>query len=529
MNNNQKSVLPWITLVFAFVWSILIGLDYGNKHPGYYFTFAYFRYAFLYLSIGAIIGGSYFLYSKYSSSKKWMTIRGLHIYALLLLMFFIIIYANRNYGETPSSFMDLMHFYSKSVFNASILLLFFSIMRSLGQFVRKRVFTNYILKSFTVDTAIGVMLFTSLLFVLGALSWLSVTSVLLLIFIAAVVNVTYLVGSVKDYLWKPIKVDGIRFMGWASFIFIMFFLSLNFLSTNIPYPAGFDSRNVYVNISKLIAVSGSLAEGFQPYNWSLLMSVGFIMFEYVELALGLSFSAIVLSTIGFYEFSQRFLKIERNIALLALCAFAVTPAVVNQMFVEVKVDFGMLFFQIASIILFFNWINIKDKEINKSSIIPLVLLGLFCGFGMGIKLINMFLVFVLVAMIWWNVKTKYSLVGILLISVSILIFAGVDELSGLEVYHKSIKLTSMICGAAGTALLIFEFVKNRINFIRNLTYTTAFGVALLFMFSPWIGKNYVENKSLSPKTLLLGKAPGPDLNGRDDIVKNYRASKAKQK
>jgi len=250
------------------------------------------------------------------------------------------------------------------------------------------------------------------------------------------------------------------------------------------------------------------------------------MFDYVELALGLSFSAIVLSVIGVKELSTKVLKIDINKTLFITALFVVTPALVNQMFIEIKADFGMLFVQLASLLVFFKWISENDTQAGDHYKL-LVLLGMLCGYGMGIKLINMFLVFVLIALIWWNENNKYSLAGILLISVAILIFAGIDDLSGLQAYHKSINLTSMLCGVSGIGLIVFGFIKHKVSSIKNITYSMIMGVSILVAFSPWIGKNFIESKSLNPKTLILGKGSGPDIGNFNTINRNYRNSKKK--
>jgi hypothetical protein len=527
MNKSPKGLLTWFTIAFFVIWATLIGIEYGNKHPGYYFAFTYFRYIGLYLLVALFIGLSYFTFFKLKKKSSNILIRGYHILLTFLLYFGLIIFSNRNYGQTPSSASDLFSFFGSSVFNMMLLILFFLIMRSLGQLLRVRALNNTLNNSFTVDTSMGLMVFVSVMFVVGALNLLSVTTVMLLIFISVIVNVTYFVQNIKTLLIEPISTKGISLIGWSSVLFLMFFLCVNFLSIDIPYPSGFDSRNVYVNISKLIAGSGGLVEGYQPYNWSLLMSIGFIMFDYAELALGLSFSAIVLSLIGAKEIMRRILKLDLNQTFFVLLLFAVTPSLVNQMFTEIKGDFGMLLIQIASILVFFQWYT-KVKSDNTSTQYKLIiLLGLLCGFGMGIKLINMFLVFIMLSLIWWENENIYGLASILLISVSVLIFAGIDELSGLQVYHKSIGTTVIVSVIVGLSLLIYSFIKQRQKTIRKLMYSSCFGVALLFMFSPWIVKNFSESDSLSMKTLILGNAPGPGVGNFQLIRRNYEKSKKK--
>ncbi len=524
--NNNRGFLFWLTLVFGCIWAVLIGLDYGNKHPGYYFSFAYFRYTGLYATILAFIAGTYLIKSNNLLQNKVLRPRGIHVLSVMSFFLFLIILFNKNYGETSTTMSHVFKFWGTALFNMFILILFFFIQRSFGHFIRKKTIKSVLKDSFTVDAAIGVTIFTTLLFFTGALGLLSVTTVLLFIFLIAVINITFLIQCIRDALFKPLDLSPINFMGWASLLFILFFLGVNFLSIHVPFPSGFDSRNVYVNISQLVAESGSLVEGFQPYNWSLLMSVGFLMFDYVEMALGLSFSAIVLAAIGVYEFSNRILGVDKNKSLFVIALFVVTPALVNQMFVEIKVDFGMLFIQIASLIVFFQWL-FRTEATEKNQYSLLILVGILCGYGMGIKLINMFLVFVFIALIWWNDKLRISLLGILLLSVGVLIFAGIDDLSGLQAYHKSISQTSLVCGILGIGLLIFGFIKDKPSSIRSLTHSTVLGVALIVMLTPWIGKNYMESKSLNPKTLLMGKFFGPENISFFKIKANYEKKKKK--
>jgi len=524
MSNNLKKITLGISLLFGILWTALIGLDYGNKHPGYYFSFSYFRYLGLYFSVTLFIIGSYFFYNINVTNNRPLKIRGLHVLLLIPLLFALIIFCNRNFGELDSSFGDLSQFWINATFNFSLLLIFFHVLRSFGQLLRVKILKDNVGNSFTIDTAIGVMAFTSILFILGVFDCLWVSSILLVIFFLIVINITYFITKLKVYLIEPINLKDVNFLGWACFIFMLFFLSINFLSTNIPYPAGFDSRNVYVNISKIIADTGGLVSGFQPYNWSLLMSVGFIMFDYVELALGISFSAIVIVLIGTNELGVKYLKINGNIMKFILTLFVVTPSLVNQMFVEIKVDFGLLFFQIASLIVFFYWKENYQNTLNRASFCLVVLLGFLCGFGLGIKLINLFLIFVLIALIWWNTNNKVGLLGILLLSISVLILAGIDELSGLQIYHLGYRQTAITCAIVAFILLFYSFIMNRDVFLRNTLFSIIMSVSMMLMFSPWLCKNYLESEKISVNKLILGNGSGPDIGSYYDMLKRYKES-----
>jgi hypothetical protein len=51
-------------------------------------------------------------------------------------------------------------------------------------------------------------------------------------------------------------------------------------------------------------------------------------------------------------------------------------------------------------------------------------------------------------------------------------------------------------------------------------YLLCCGVFIL----PWIVKNFVEQKSLNPRILLMGKDPGPDVS-LNKLINNYERSK----
>lgn len=521
-----------VAIVFIILWSAIIFLDFGNKHPGYYPSFQHFRFTSLLLFLVAFIFGSWYLIKNKLLESRFFKLNGLVVIILIVFFFLVILIANKDFAVTDLSFGDLSKYFGFSVFSFLILCLFFAILRSLGRFIYRLFLIKKIYASASLELALGIIAFITVLFLIGVFGLLDVTSVFLLIFVSAVINISFLFSSIKDYLLKPINISDLSLLGYGSFILIVFFLTLNFMNTNIPYPTGFDSRNFYMNLAKLIAVNESLVKGYQPYNWTLLISVGFIIFDYVELALGISFFGIIISLIPIYELARKRFKYDLNHIFLVILLLVITPSIVNQMFIELKVDFGLLFFQLVTLNVFldnFKRSTLKNKD-HKSEVDVtqgmslFVVLGLLCGFGLGIKLINLFMIFTIGILIWWDRNKIAGLFAALFLATAFIMVAGIDETSGLADSHLGLYFVKITCVVLGVVFIAYSFFKYKEYTINNTIKSLVFGLAIILTMLPWMAKNYHETKTLSVKSLILGDEPGPKLNAVT-ILQNYRKKK----
>jgi len=102
--------------------------------------------------------------------------------------------------------------------------------------------------------------------------------------------------------------------------------------------------------------------------------------------------------------------------------------------------------------------------------------------------------------------------------------AVTEGLSGLQAYHKSINLTSMICGVLGVGLIVFGFMIYKVSTIENITYSIIMGISILVVLTPWLSKSTIESKSLNPKTLISGTGSCLDIVNSNTINRNYRNS-----
>lgn len=453
------------------------------------------------------------------ADNKYLRFNGLSIFLLINIIFAFVIIANKNYSYSPLNFSDLFVFQCKGALMVVLLYLFTALMRNFGRFVNQKVFLQK--PHWSLDVATGLLSYGLIMFALGCFRFLNPTTLLMVFFVFALVKITYFFKGIINDMTKPLELDGINGLGWASFFVMVLFLSANFLSNIAPFPQGFDSRNFYVNISEAVALNSSLIEGFQPYNWSLIMATGSILFEHIHLTLGISFLGFVLCLVPAYKIATDYLDLNKNYVLCALALVSVSPAIANQLFVELKVDFGLLFFQLVSLWYFFKLTRDNERPITTNRIIRnYLLLGLLVGFGLGIKLINLFLVFTLNILIWWSKKHVQGLYAVILLSTTFLMFSGVDETSGLADSHLSLGIVKIVSLVAGLALLGMSFMKDREYTLNRIMKSAIFVIGISLPMIPWIAKNAIESEDKSLKSLILGKNPGPDLN-TTTIINNY--------
>ncbi len=518
--NKFIAVLTWL---IAALWLVHIGLDYYNKHPGYYYAFTYFKYTGLILSYVAAfcIIGMAMTMGFLDPLKKILTPAFLIL--PISIIFWLIVHAHRNYSMMETDFGNQMVYVGRGLQCLGYLYVLYLILGGFGGRVLTMMF-DYIKPSRASSIAVGVMCYTIMMFLLAAVGFLKMMPLLLVLLIFLAIGYKDVLTQLKDFLLKPVDVDKLNFLGFCSIAIAVFLLSVNFLSNQLPFPTGFDSRNFYANISRTLDVSGSLVEGYQPYNWSIFMSLGHIVFHKVEMVLSISFSAFILFLFAFYELAKKHLQIEKNKALFVCAILCATPSIVNQLFIELKVDFGLLFFQAVTLICFFQY-YLKDREGKPYK--AMVLIGALLGFGLGIKLINMFMLFTLVGILWWPKRTSFGLIGILCLSLSFLLLAGIDELSGLKTYHLSPNTTSLISALIGLGLLGIGFIKERKTVVKNLVMTLFLGLGSGVLFAPWMVKNIKESNGFSVKNIVMGATAGPKLNA-EKIVGNYRRKKAQE-
>jgi len=474
-----------------------------DKHPNHLEAFKYFKY-FNFLLVLQLVGLSVFVIVQFFNvdriKRKFYT--GTTFLVFLAFICLSILFSFDNHVGEETTFEDCIYFLSRLGSYFLVVILIFSSAFVLGQEALKRFFNKG--NSTSLSLATGSMILVLLIMILASFHQLKQIPLAILIVLPILIFYKRSLEIFKSIFFTPFKdYQKINYWGYLVFFIIIVGLGVNLISILSPYPYGFDARNYYINLTQLISQNYGFVEGFQPYNWQLLMSSGFVLLKSHEISILLSFSSFILSLVALNEFARKIFKLNINYRLLCMCVLVATPAIYNQLSMDVKIDFALLFFQIVIVHQFFKYLN--EEKANLSY---LVLLGLLSGFALGIKFTHLYLIATLVITYWTTKSGAIGLIASSTVSIGIFLLAKIDDVGGLRSAHLGVNFQQWFVLGIGIAVIIYFFISKRELLFKQIRFTMLFAIFTSIPILPWAIKNYSETRSLSPKTLLLGQAPG---------------------
>gem|GEM_PF-793992 len=595
----MKQLYNLLLVIFSVFWILFVFGDYFQKHPLYYYAVDNFRYfaltgfyiffticvcLFVNVNMQKIITGKQKVKKNRARKKiaaahvtkditenhktvkfKLISWLGIFVTIFLLMCISLIAYIVKvNEVNMLINKVELIHnfsfgnilFFSGRVLTVSAATFFVMLTcRVLGNWFCDLFGLNFKnTASFVVEMATGIMLVTTILFVLGLVSmlnWFAVAAVfLIIIFLRWKKTLSFLKALVQ-----PIAIPkDLNWLGAIGISALLIITAINFNQLLRPIPTGYDALTLYINLPSLISTHGSLVQGYQPHNWSLFMALGYVLFNMTEVALCLSALGGIFTLFAMF-YVGKWLNININYLLIGLAAFYITPSIVHQSSKELKVDLGLLFIQLSIIITFIYWyfsnINTDNKnedhrvsnfsfgflqklhnnklfkKIRASNNKYLILMGMLTGYSVGIKITSYFIALALVAGIWLIKKGKFGYLAIFFFSFSLSLFIKADAISGLREYHLSADLVKYVCLALSLVFLAVAFVKERDLFTHKLRSSIIYGSVALLSFFPWLGKSYLETKSTNIMVLINGKQIGPAITV-EALDRNWKKIKGKK-
>ncbi len=541
------------SIVFSLLWTVVIFVEYWHYNLYYEKAFQNFQYANLFV-IFLLIGVTISWGLTQAKRKKWSLrwVNGLSIFLLLLLLDSLTITAfySKMSGIHLSAkglFLHLGHLVGVVVCVYLVAL----VCRIVGY-----VFTTIFPPQITsqdmpiIEVALGIMFVTFALFFLGIFHLLNVFAIAPLFAFILFFNWRKTRQVVYETLFQPIRISN-RFnaLGAFSFLFLALFLVFDFTQLLRPFPLGTDSINLYVNLPSLIAQYGSLVDGNQPYNWSLFMSLGLVLFGRVDVVLALSFLGSFLSLVALYRLSRKWLDV--NHAAFCLLLYFSVPMVNFLSHMDMKIDMGLLYITLCILLLLVNWFSspitskqslsnssknnkrqtskfghtttsdfiLKIKTFFSNHLPPAIienrliaLIGVFAGFAFGIKLTALFLFFALITTIWYAKGGLGAFLGSFFLVMAVIFLLQLDEQSHLRAFHQNVALLQWTLLLMGLGILAYMALKRKKLFIRLIQISTILGLFFLLPVLPWLGKNFVETQTISVEALLNGKQATPRLN-----------------
>ncbi len=554
----SEKIIKIISVLFALIWGIVIFTEYWHYNPNYAKAVQLFQYTDLlivFILIGA--GLSWFISKPRKTPLK--LINGFSLFGFILFLDAITV--SFFYGKIESLSLNtagLMAHLGLFAGVAFCIYLIYLVSRVLG-FSFTTVFPIKVSLSDLpiIQVALGTAILTFLLFFLGILGVLNVFIVAPLLILVLAVNWRATIDIIKKSLFKPLNIEGLNTLGIFCFLFLSLFLIFDFAQILRPFPAGTDSINLYVNLPKLINDYSGLVAGNQPYNWSLFMSLGLVVFGRIDVVLGLSFLGSFLALIALFRLSQKWLDI--NYSALCLLLFFSVPMVNFLAYMDMKIDMALLFISLSVLLLFYNWLvppttsstikkvekknsekkgkGMKSKQLKKilhssspfylvktkaffAKNIPsvfvqnrlLILMGLLSGFGFGIKLTFVFFFFALVTAVWFAEGGLLTFLSAFFLTLGTTFLLELDAHPLLRSFHESVDVLQWILLAVGLVMAAFLFFKEKAIMIKLVRSSLILSLFFLLPIVPWFGKNYAETESFSVEDLLNGKEATPVLD-----------------
>ena len=511
-------------IVFSVIWILILGIDYLNKHPWYGITIEYFKYGKMVtlFSLGAL--SLSLLYQFVGASRKLLLTGSAFFLFILICLIMLAV-----------SFSP--HSLAKSLNTTGLYNYMMMVLRSFGYLVALSVsaylygslFRSSYLDHPIVKIAFGTVVLCMLFFVLSALWLLSPIAVGIVLVLPVILGIKQVLPALRGITVKGWSIDGLNGAGFFCLLVLIAYVTLNFAYTQSPFPVGFDSRNFYMNIAHQVADSNGLVFGYRPYNWELLIATGYTFFDTSPVALSVSFYGYILTLFAMFYFGVKTLKLNPNMVLFCMLLFTAAPAMTNQLFIELKTDFGLLFIQLITLSIFLNVCKdvMSSTKVDKSfrqRILPFALLGILVGFGLGIKMTNMFLLFALIISLFWMLTDHIiATFGVILLTMALFILVRLDDLSGVRAYHLDLNTVFLAAFTIGAGLLVWAFIKQRAQVMKGVRLVTVMGVFSVLTLSPWLIKNFNETQSIHPKTLLNGAPIGPGVD-MSTLQQNYLKS-----
>ena len=364
-----------LLIVFITFWIVFIFLDYWQHHPVYTLVTKNFAYLDLVLVTGILSAGLGWLVINQRKKKKvipWLN--GLSIFGtcLFVAVMAICVFYPKAFKQGPALGTGIFVLAGKYILTGLFTYFIILVCHTLGSLINRKFFRVYIphIGTFLVNIVLGIMSVTFISFFVGAvglLRWFVMFPVFaIILFIGRNTALEFL----KTTLISPIKVDAnLNWVGVFAFAFLMVLVSLNFLQIITPMPTGWDALTLYVNLPSLIDDYNGLVKGYQPYNWSLFMALGYTLFSSTPVVLAISMLGGLLTVLTIYNLGRNWMKQGINTVLMAMLIFYMMPTVGHQSYLELKVDLGLLFVLMSILVVFVAWAKEEQaaEKINLSA------------------------------------------------------------------------------------------------------------------------------------------------------------------
>ncbi len=510
--------------LFSILWAVFLFLDYINYSQYLIRAFQYFEYANLVVTVIVLISVVILLLSKSkkrSFEPEIRNFRGMYhyLFVLLLMSLTVLFYLSKT-GIGSSPVAGAFTFLFRTIaFHFEFGLILLSAI-CIGSYIldRLKVVPEKI-SGVLIGSAIGFFVITIGLFFLGIFGLLSPYIVFPFLVLLVIPYRKKILPLLRDLVWKKSEPFKVHILSIFSYVFLLLIISINLISSTRSFPIGYDGLNLYMNIANLIDGYQGLVNGGDAYNWSLLMSLGFILYDNTVVAILISVVPGILSVFVIYRICL-YLNINRNWSLLTCTLYYSLPVTIWMSRNDEKTDLALLYISLCAILLLLakNTFSGTTKKLSgriskyfnfSPDTIVWALCGCLLGFSFGIKYLAMLNIFAVLVLLFYTKAGKFAAIAMFFLNFA-LIYAL--DLTRFAAFNSDLRLERFVVPfVLGLIALAVAFYKNRAGLIIAMKRSFIFLFVIGLTFLPWAIKHISEHNKISVDCMLTGKSPLPSL------------------
>lgn len=368
---------------------------------------------------------------------------------------------------------------------------------------------------FPLQLGMGLIVLTAILFALGLMHVLSVPFVALGVLLFGIAcGLLFSRGEYAFLIWQKHTIEyhgKFASLAWVLWTIVFLMLATTFVHLIRPIPIGWDDISLYMNLPKLTFEQGGLVSGFGAYNWGLIMSLGFLVFQTPFVAMLFSAFGGVLALWILYKVVRSFEKEETNtiIPLLFTTVLAVSPFFLFQFGEDMKVDLILLFFGGLAFLLIKEWWS-EDK--GASFRYP-ILIGMILGMLLGIKFTTLIFAFFVFFILLYRAGGRLLAMSGTCVFVILLLVGNVFSFSGIEI-SDAVRTILYVLAILGAGLSFAIAIMYRKIDWKRFQHVLVSALCAIAVFSPWMAyqaHSFVSKGETIPsfQGVLMGKPASP--------------------
>lgn len=506
------------------VWCFLMYLGYHPEQWEYITQHPYANTIVFTLGIATVAaGGSYWRLRK---KRKWvLPLRGVLLIALALIAAILAYISFRDVtGQKITATGPAIGYFSMySLWYVFTMLLLALWAVASGDWLLQLGLKKK--RSPIVALAVGISLIgfiATLLGLFGGLQWWLLWPLFLL---AIIVRRQTVFSTVKDWLFTKHQWHIKHWWELSVAIIGLSCIGVYWVGGLKPFAVGFDGSALYANLAHLTANYGALPGSSQAYSWSVIMSLGEVMFNDVRVSLLLSHFMYVPALVLLYQLVRLWAK--PAFALLAAVLVLSMQYTGFHALADEKVDLGLLVISLGAILLLLQWRISKQptsglairKPWTQASTYILLLVGWMLGFAFGVKYTSLFLLIGVLSAIAYHFGGFRLLWGSLLTLIALLFMTGFQRWGNLPLGVIKGLVTGLVLIIVAAGYVWYNSGKRKIAWRPFLQSAAVVLIGFALSFSPWTIKHLSENGfKPTPRNILFGKPDSPTLEIPDNFL-----------